>query len=136
MIPGLGRSPGGGHGHPLQYSCLENPMDRGAWCTTVHGDAKNRTRLSDFISLHFTFCHKGGVICVSEVIDISPGNLDSSLCFFQPSISHDVLLLQLRQRFSRVRLCDPIDGSPPGSPVPGILQARTLAWVAVSFSNA
>ena len=33
-------------------------------------------------------------------------------------------------------LCDPIDGSPPGSPVPGILQARTLAWVAISFSNA
>jgi len=39
----------------------------------------------------FTFCHKGGVICISEVIDISPGNLDSSLCFFQSSISHDVL---------------------------------------------
>ena len=38
--------------------------------------------------------------------------------------------------FSRVRLCDPIDSSPPGSPIPGILQARTLEWVAVSFSNA
>ena len=38
--------------------------------------------------------------------------------------------------FSRVRLCDPIDGSPPGSPVPGILQARTLEWVAISFSSA
>ena len=37
----------------------------------------------------FAFCHNGGVICISEVIDISPGNLDSSLCFFQPSISHD-----------------------------------------------
>ena len=36
----------------------------------------------------FTFCHKGGVICISEVIDISPGNLDSSLCFLQPSVSH------------------------------------------------
>ena len=34
--PGLGRSPGGGHGNPLQYSCLENPMDRGAWLATVH----------------------------------------------------------------------------------------------------
>ena len=41
----------------------------------------------------FTFCHKGGVICMSEVIDISPGNLDSSLCFFQPSVSHDVLCI-------------------------------------------
>ena len=36
-IPGSGRSPGGGHGNPLQYSCLENPMDRGAWQDTVHG---------------------------------------------------------------------------------------------------
>ena len=35
-IPRLGRSPGGGHGNPLQYSCLENPMDRGAWQATVH----------------------------------------------------------------------------------------------------
>ena len=39
-IPGLGRSLGGGHGNPLQYSCLENPMDRGAWQATVHGVAK------------------------------------------------------------------------------------------------
>ena len=39
----------------------------------------------------FAFCHKGGVICISEVIDISPGNLDSTLCFIQPSISHDTL---------------------------------------------
>jgi len=40
LIPGWGRSPGGGHGNPLQYSCLENPMDRGAWRTTVHKVAK------------------------------------------------------------------------------------------------
>ena len=46
------------------------------------------------------------------------------------------ILLLLLSRFSRVRLCDPIDGSPPGSPVPGILQARTLEWAAISFSNA
>ena len=49
-IPGLGRSPGEGNGNPLQYSCLENPMDRGAWWATVHGVAKSRTRLSDFSS--------------------------------------------------------------------------------------
>ena len=46
-IPGLGRSPGGGNGNPLQYSCLENPMDRGAWQATVHGIAKSQTQLSD-----------------------------------------------------------------------------------------
>ena len=47
-IPGSGRSPGEGNGNPLQYSCLENPMDRGAWWATIHGVAKSQTRLSDF----------------------------------------------------------------------------------------
>ena len=47
-IPGLGRFPGEGNGNPLQYSCLENPMDGGGWRATVHGVAKSRTRLSDF----------------------------------------------------------------------------------------
>ena len=42
LIPGLARSPGGGHGNPFQYSCLENPMDRGAWRATVHRAAKSR----------------------------------------------------------------------------------------------
>ena len=45
-IPGSGGSPGGGHGNPLQDSCLENPMDRGARWATVHGVAESRTRLS------------------------------------------------------------------------------------------
>ena len=53
-IPGLGRSSGEGNGTPLQYSCLENPMDRGAWWATVHGFTKRQTRLSDFT---FTFFH-------------------------------------------------------------------------------
>ena len=43
-IPGLGRSPGGGHSYPLQYSCLEHPMDRGAWWATVHGAAQSQTQ--------------------------------------------------------------------------------------------
>ena len=47
-IPGLGRSPREGNGNPLQYSCLENPMDGGAWWATVHGVTKRWTRLSDF----------------------------------------------------------------------------------------
>ena len=44
-MPGLGRSPGEGNGNPLQYSCLEKPMDRGAWQATVHGVTKSLTRL-------------------------------------------------------------------------------------------
>ena len=47
LIPGLGRSPGKGNGNPLQYSCLENPMDREAWQATVHGVAKSWTQLSN-----------------------------------------------------------------------------------------
>ena len=43
LIPGLGRSPGEGYGNPLQYSCLENPMDRGAWWATVHEVGKSWT---------------------------------------------------------------------------------------------
>ena len=46
-VPGSGRPPGGGHGNPAQYSCLENPTDRGAWGATVHWVEKSQTRLSD-----------------------------------------------------------------------------------------
>ena len=55
---------------------------------------------------------------------------------FFTSIISFLLLLLLRSHFSRVQLCDPIDVSPPGSPAPGVFQARTLEWVAISFSNA
>ena len=48
-IPGLGRSPRGGHGNPLQYFCLENPMDRGAWQATVH---THRVRPTEQLTMH------------------------------------------------------------------------------------
>ena len=54
-IPGSGRSPGGGHGNPFQYSCLENPIDRGAWRATVHGVTKSQTQLKQ-LSMH---AHRG-----------------------------------------------------------------------------
>ena len=92
---------GEGNGNPLQYSCLENSIDRGTWQAIGRGIAKSQPRLSASAQ--------------------------------QPISS---LLLLLLSRFSRVRLCDPIDSSPPGSAVPGILQARTLECVAISFSNA
>ena len=51
-IPGSGRSPGEGNGNPLQYSCLENSMDRGVWWATVHRVAKSQTRLSNFTLIY------------------------------------------------------------------------------------
>ena len=51
LIPGSGRFPGGENGNPPQYSCLENPMDRGAWWATVHGVTKSQTRLKQ-LSTH------------------------------------------------------------------------------------
>ena len=48
LIPGLGKSPGEGNGNTLQYSCLENPMDKGAWWARVHGVSKSWTRVSNF----------------------------------------------------------------------------------------
>ena len=54
-IPGSGRSPGGGHGNPLQYSCLENPMDRGAWRATIHGDHKELNMTECTLARRSTF---------------------------------------------------------------------------------
>ena len=63
LIPGSGRSPGEGSGNPLQYSCLENPMDGGAWWATVHGVEKSRTRLS---TLTFTFTFTFTIIALGD----------------------------------------------------------------------
>ena len=64
-MPGSERSPGEGNGTPLQYSCLENPVDGGAWWATVHGVAKSQTQLSDF-----TF-----TLCIKFFLDFSPYKL-------------------------------------------------------------
>ena len=58
LIPELGRSPGEGHGNPLQYFCLENSMDRGAWQATVHGVAKSQTQLKQLGECTH-ICHSG-----------------------------------------------------------------------------
>ena len=58
-FPGSGRSPGEGNGNSLQYTCLENPMDGGAWWATVHGVTKSRTLLSNFTLSEFTFNIRG-----------------------------------------------------------------------------
>ena len=59
-IPGLGRSPGRGHGNPLQYSCLENPRDGGAWWAAIYGVAQSRTRLKRLSSSRIKMGFPGG----------------------------------------------------------------------------
>ena len=61
---------------------------------------------------------------------------DNNICVYHKYIGQKDTLLLLLSLQSCPTLCDPIDSSPPGSPVPGVLQARTLEWVAISFSNA
>ena len=72
-IPGLGRSPGEGNGNPLQYYCLENPMDRGAWQATVYGVAKSQIRLSDFTSFWEDTLEKEMAIHSSTIVWKIPG---------------------------------------------------------------
>ena len=66
LIPGLGRSPGGGNGNPLQCSCLENPMDRGVWQAMVHGVKKSRTGLN--MHTHYINLKKK---CSSQILFLS-----------------------------------------------------------------
>ena len=54
LIPGSGRSPGEENGNPLQYSCLENPMDGGAWWATVHGVPKSRSDMAERLNFYFS----------------------------------------------------------------------------------
>ena len=104
-----------GDGTPLQYSCLENPMDGGAWWAAVHGATKSQTRLSDFTSFLF--------ICLDESFPCSPEL--SQHCY-------SGIVLVAHQCF---RLSNPMGCSPQGSSVHGILQARILEWVAILFSR-
>jgi len=82
LIPGLGRSPGEGNGTPLQYSCLENPMDGGAWWATVHGVAKSRTQMSGFTHFTHSVCNSGSrrmkqtSIHLKSLSPISPVNIN------------------------------------------------------------
>ena len=104
---------GYGNGNLLQYSCLENPVDRGAWWAVVRRVSKSQTRLKwREITMSYAF----------------------PPYFIQSLLQH--LAAAAKSLQSCPTLCNPIDSSPPGSSVPGILQARTLEWVAISFSNA
>ena len=119
---GLGRSPGGGHGNPLQYSCLENTHGQRSlagyspWGCKESDTTEQLNKhicciLGKFLRAIFTFI----LFSIVATVDLAAAAKSLQSC---------------------LALCDPIDGSPPSFPAPGILQARTLEWVAISFSNA
>ena len=119
LIPGLGRSPGGGHGNPLQYPCLENPHgQRSLVGYSPLGrkelDMTERLNTRTYPWNHTTWSLVAGFLVWHNVFAAAAAKLLKSC----PT------------------LCDATDSSLPGYPVPGITQARTLEWVAISFSNA
>ena len=108
-IPGSGRSPEGGPGHLLQYSCLENPVDRGDWLDTVFRIAKSWTQLKRLSAQHST----------AHYVVRGRGKVKMNVL-----VAH-----------SCPTLCRPMDCSSLGSSIHGIFQARILEWVAISFSR-
>ena len=130
-VPGLGRSPGGGHGNLHQYSCLENPVDRGDWRATVHSVEKSHTRLKR----HSTRAHRhaggGGQSCIAgcHVVIWPPGGRHAALhrdaaSDRTPHLARFGVCVRVRVAQPCLTLCEPMDLS--GSSVHGILQARIL----------
>ena len=109
MIPGSGRSPGEVNGTPLQYSYLGNAMDRGAWQATVHEAAK--------------WC--------PILLQVGPAVATKQ----QHVLHQNRYCMCAKSLQSCPTLCDPVDCSPPGSCFHGILQARTLEWIAIPSSR-
>ena len=137
-----------GNGTPLQYSCLENPMHRGAWWAAVHGVAKSRTRLSDFtFTFHFHALEKEMATHSSVLAWRIPGTGESGgpLSLGSRRVRHDwsdlaaaaaaTICAYMLNCFRCVWLCNPVDHSPQGSSIHGILQARILEWVAMPSSR-
>ena len=99
--PGLGRSSGIGNGNPLQYSCLENSMDRGAWWATVHGIAKSQTWLRDWSHTQMGECIVNNGHTLTLIVPLIPqspflwwSGLESALITLTCSLLHELCLLK------------------------------------------
>ena len=142
-IPGSGRSPWGGNGNPLQYSCLENPMDRGAWWATVLGVGHD---WSDLAHVHFVEWKKQNS-SFAHVSMILMFYICSQLASFVDYISSltSFLAQTLHLPWSEVKwsdvaqscptLCDLMNCRLPDFSIHGIFQAIVLEWIAISFSR-
>ena len=118
------------------YPLRENPVDRGAWQAAVHGVTKSWTQLSTHLCYmlgfmsHQFFFRLFPIIGYYKILTIVPCAIQwDFVVYLYYIILYAAAAAKSLQ--SCPTLCDPIDGSPPGSPVPGILQARTLEWVAI-----
>ena len=138
---------GEGNGNPLQYSCLENPIDGGAWWAAVHGVTRSQTQLSNFtFTSHFHALEKEMATHSSILAWRIPGTEEPSGLSSMGShrVWHDwsdlavlnwtCLLAVAASLQSCLTLSDPMDCSLTGSSVHGIFQARVLEWVAIAFS--
>ena len=115
-------------------------MEREAWCAEIHGGAKSGTRQSDWLNwteLNWTELNWDNLPgCCYHSNKRREWKNAAALWTVSLTATLNCLLLLLKSLQSCSTLGDPIDGSPPGSPVPRILQARILEWVAIPFSNA
>ena len=108
-IPGSGRSPGGGNGNPLQYSCLENSTDRGAWQATVSGVAKSQMQLNTQAGVEWAFTH----------YDVSLGN---------ETIAKENTMRRWRQRTSLMVQCLRIHLPMQGTPVSPLVEEDSTCY--------
>ena len=129
-IPGSGRSPGKGNGNSLQYSCLENPMDRGAWWAIVHTVTRVEHDWSDLAAAWYFFVNSLSFLCKCPL-----AFLLSFILFLFTVLRVAFMFYESEVTQSCPTLCDPLDCSLPGFSVHGILQARKLEWVTISFSR-
>ena len=130
LTPGWGRSLGGGHGNPLRYSCLENPLDRGAWWATVHGVAKSRIRLSNLGHMHALVPPAHGSLCLEHPACSSLLAGGTPPCLLRFSRLHRLIL----GAFSNVHILFLLGFLPRHSSVGSIISTSSSVSVALPSS--
>ena len=132
LIPGSGRSPGEGNGHPVQCSGLENPMDRGAWQVTVHGVAKSQTGLSDWAHAHAR-THLSHRRKATGDTHRETETTWEGFSGRHPLAGHPLWVL--KREVDECCVWESCSVMPDSLRLHGMLQARILEWVAFLFSR-